>query len=306
MCWTTPPAPPRWPRCCPPADGLPGAGHQPPPPWRPARRSCPGPAAGTDRGRGAGDVRPAGAPRRCRPGRGRRGTGGAGRVLAAGGLAAGSGLCPAPVLDTGGPGRRDPGGHAHPDRRTQTALPPHSSCPTGTWPPASSSSSAAWACIRASATDAYAAAALAGISLREAAGQLDALHGEGLLTETGHRRYGMHDLIRSYARDLAATDQASSRQQALDRLLDFYQHTAALSRQTPRPPGPHQARTSPAGDTGRGPGSDRQDPGAGVGPGRAREPACLPGPGHRSGAARPGHRAHRGHGIPAASRWPLG
>jgi tetratricopeptide (TPR) repeat protein/transcriptional regulator with XRE-family HTH domain len=78
-------------------------------------------------------------------------------------------------------------------------------------------------------TDAYAAAALADISLREAAGHLDALHGEGLLTETGHRRYGMHDLIRSYVRDLAATDQASSREQALDRLLDYYQHTAALA-----------------------------------------------------------------------------
>ena len=39
----------------------------------------------------------------------------------------------------------------------------------------------------------------------------------------------MHDLIRSYARDLAATDPASSRQQALDRLLDYYQHTAALA-----------------------------------------------------------------------------
>ena len=78
-------------------------------------------------------------------------------------------------------------------------------------------------------TDAYAAAALADVSLQEAAGHLDALHGEGLLTETGHRRYGMHDLIRSYVRDLAATDPASSRQQALDRLLEYYQHTAVLA-----------------------------------------------------------------------------
>jgi tetratricopeptide (TPR) repeat protein len=78
-------------------------------------------------------------------------------------------------------------------------------------------------------TDAYAAAALTGNSLQETAGLLDALHGEGLLTETGHRRYGMHDLIRSYARDLAAADPPGSRQQALDRLLDYYQHTAALA-----------------------------------------------------------------------------
>jgi tetratricopeptide (TPR) repeat protein len=80
-----------------------------------------------------------------------------------------------------------------------------------------------------SSTDAYAAAALAGTPLQEAAGQLDDLHGEGLLTETGHRRYGMHDLIRSYARDRAATDPPGSRQRALDRLLDYYQHTAAVA-----------------------------------------------------------------------------
>jgi hypothetical protein len=37
---------------------------------------------------------------------------------------------------------------------------------------------------------AYAAAALAVASVREATGLLDGLHGEGLLTETSHRRYG--------------------------------------------------------------------------------------------------------------------
>ena len=91
-------------------------------------------------------------------------------------------------------------------------------------------------------TDAYAAAALAEASSPEAAGQLDALHGEGLLTETGHRRYGMHDLIRSYARDLAVTDPPAAREQALDRLLDYYQSTAALAEKFLAP----QARTRPA------------------------------------------------------------
>ncbi len=76
--------------------------------------------------------------------------------------------------------------------------------------------------------DGYAAAALAGSSLQDAGRQLDALHSEGLLTEAGHRRYGMHDLIRRYARDLAATiDPADLREQALERLLDYYQCTAA-------------------------------------------------------------------------------
>ena len=58
--------------------------------------------------------------------------------------------------------------------------------------------------------DTYAAAALAGTSLDEAAGLLDALHGEGLLTETGYRRYGMHDLLRRYARDHAAAGPADA------------------------------------------------------------------------------------------------
>ena len=99
-------------------------------------------------------------------------------------------------------------------------------------------------------TDGYAAAALAGTSVTEAAGLLDGLHGEGLLTETGHRRYGMHDLLRRYARDHAADSIAEDAQQALERLLDYYQHTAAraearLARQTR--PGPPPA--APAGLT---------------------------------------------------------
>jgi tetratricopeptide (TPR) repeat protein len=95
-------------------------------------------------------------------------------------------------------------------------------------------------------TDPYAAAALAATSVREARGLLDGLHAEGLLTETGHRRYGMHDLLRRYARDQAAGLPDS--EQAVERLLDYYQHTAAranarLARQTR--PGPSPA--APAG-----------------------------------------------------------
>jgi tetratricopeptide (TPR) repeat protein len=77
--------------------------------------------------------------------------------------------------------------------------------------------------------DAYGAAALAGTGLPEAGRLLDALHRESLLTEIGYRRYGMHDLIRRYARDRAAGDPAADRDQALERLLDYYQHTAALA-----------------------------------------------------------------------------
>ncbi|MFI5908388.1 tetratricopeptide repeat protein [Dactylosporangium sp. NPDC051541] len=73
----------------------------------------------------------------------------------------------------------------------------------------------------------YAAAALAGISRAEAAGQLDALHADSLLTEVGYHRYAMHDLIRSYAAALAATDPAEERAGALERLIGLYQRTAA-------------------------------------------------------------------------------
>jgi DNA-binding SARP family transcriptional activator/tetratricopeptide (TPR) repeat protein len=90
--------------------------------------------------------------------------------------------------------------------------------------------------------DAYAAVALTGLTWREAAGHLNTLHGEGLLTEAGYRRYGMHDLIRSYAQHRARADPAADRDLALGRLLDYYQHTAAvaesrLARQTRAGPG---------------------------------------------------------------------
>jgi tetratricopeptide (TPR) repeat protein len=89
-------------------------------------------------------------------------------------------------------------------------------------------------------SDSYAAAALADVSPDEAGALLDRLHGEGLMTETGHRRYRMHDLLRRYARDHAVVDPDG--EQALGRLLDYYQRTAALAqdllaRQTrPSPP----------------------------------------------------------------------
>ena len=77
--------------------------------------------------------------------------------------------------------------------------------------------------------ESYAAAALTGCSIEDAAAQLDALHREGLLTEVSYRRYGMHDLIRRYARDRGAADPGPDGAQGLERLLDYYQHTAALA-----------------------------------------------------------------------------
>jgi DNA-binding SARP family transcriptional activator/tetratricopeptide (TPR) repeat protein len=100
-------------------------------------------------------------------------------------------------------------------------------------------------------TDAYAAAALAGIPAGEAAAHLDALHGEGLLTETGYRRYGMHDLIRRYAADLTAADPAASRDQALTWLLNYYTAAArAADRRLARRVRPGQVPPAAALATG--------------------------------------------------------
>jgi tetratricopeptide (TPR) repeat protein/transcriptional regulator with XRE-family HTH domain len=75
--------------------------------------------------------------------------------------------------------------------------------------------------------DAYAAAALDGTDLDTARVLLEGLYDQNLLTEPGPGRYGMHDLIRRYAQDLAAADPDADRHRALDRLMNYYQHTAA-------------------------------------------------------------------------------
>jgi tetratricopeptide (TPR) repeat protein len=77
--------------------------------------------------------------------------------------------------------------------------------------------------------DVYAAAALTEFPLPQAARHLEALLNECLITEAGYRRYGMHDLIRRYAQDLAAAEPVTDRHEALEHLLDYYQHTAALA-----------------------------------------------------------------------------
>ncbi|HXS63849.1 MAG TPA: BTAD domain-containing putative transcriptional regulator [Streptosporangiaceae bacterium] len=77
--------------------------------------------------------------------------------------------------------------------------------------------------------DAFAAAALTGLPLAEATVQLNALFGDRLLEEPAPGRYRLHDLIRQYARSLAAGDPDSERKRAIDRLLDYYQHTALVA-----------------------------------------------------------------------------
>jgi DNA-binding SARP family transcriptional activator len=110
------------------------------------------------------------------------------------------------------------------------------------------------------AIDAYAVAAIGGLSLSEAIGYLDALHGEGLLTEVGYRRYSMHNLIRRYLRDLSAAVPAADRDHRAGPLLDCYQHTAAIAHDHLT----RQSRTRPVGERGGpGPGSPSWSPTSG-------------------------------------------
>jgi tetratricopeptide (TPR) repeat protein/transcriptional regulator with XRE-family HTH domain len=76
--------------------------------------------------------------------------------------------------------------------------------------------------------DAYAAAALDRTDLSAARRGLEALYDQYLLTEPAHGRYRLHDLIREHARALVGrVDPDRDRDDAIIRLLDYYQHAAA-------------------------------------------------------------------------------
>ena len=74
--------------------------------------------------------------------------------------------------------------------------------------------------------DAYAAAALDGITLDAARRCLDELYDQHLLTEPAPGRYQLHDLLGEHARTLAAADNRAESDAAVSRLLDYYLHTA--------------------------------------------------------------------------------
>ncbi len=76
--------------------------------------------------------------------------------------------------------------------------------------------------------DAYAAAALDDTSVATARSQLDELYDHHLITEPVPGRYLLHDLLREYARALAAADPADSRT-AVGQLVNYYAHAAAAA-----------------------------------------------------------------------------
>jgi tetratricopeptide (TPR) repeat protein len=78
--------------------------------------------------------------------------------------------------------------------------------------------------------DVPAAAALTGTSAGQARRVLGRLHRASLIQASEPGRYGMHDLLRAYAREQAAArDTGGWRQQALTRLFDYYRSAAAAA-----------------------------------------------------------------------------
>jgi tetratricopeptide (TPR) repeat protein len=78
--------------------------------------------------------------------------------------------------------------------------------------------------------DIYAAAALTGTTTAQARRVLGRLHRASLVQSTRPGRYGMHDLLRAYAREQAATRYTGGQcDQALTRLFDYYQQAASAA-----------------------------------------------------------------------------
>jgi tetratricopeptide (TPR) repeat protein len=98
--------------------------------------------------------------------------------------------------------------------------------------------------------DVYAAAALDGTALRATRQRLGELHDQNLISEHARGRYRLHDLLREHARARAADDDAEDQQAAIDRLLDYYVHTAVAASQhtawRPSVTGPPLPRAAPA------------------------------------------------------------
>jgi tetratricopeptide (TPR) repeat protein/transcriptional regulator with XRE-family HTH domain len=78
--------------------------------------------------------------------------------------------------------------------------------------------------------DAHAAAALSDNDLALTRRHLEALYDHYLLTEPTRGRYRLHDLIREHAHALNARDDPDGdRDQAISRLMDYYQYTAGTA-----------------------------------------------------------------------------
>jgi DNA-binding SARP family transcriptional activator len=107
--------------------------------------------------------------------------------------------------------------------------------------------------------DPYAAAALLGRDPHTATALLEDLVDHNLLLAHAPGRYRLHDLIRAHARTLVQRDPANERTATLDRLLQYYEHTAhtasiplaRYARLAPDAPVPAHAPALPGPAAGR-------------------------------------------------------
>ncbi|GIJ43533.1 hypothetical protein Val02_04190 [Virgisporangium aliadipatigenens] len=90
--------------------------------------------------------------------------------------------------------------------------------------------------------DGYATAALAGLPAVQARAALDRLSRKHLIRPLDGGRYGMHDLLRAYARDLSTVDSDGS----LDRLAHYYLGTACAAMDRLYPAEAHRRPRVPA------------------------------------------------------------
>jgi tetratricopeptide (TPR) repeat protein/DNA-binding XRE family transcriptional regulator len=95
----------------------------------------------------------------------------------------------------------------------------------------------------------YAVAALSATTAGQAGQGLATLAHSSMIQSAGPVRYGIHDLLRGYARELAATDGARAQRQALTRLFDYYLHAAATAMDTLFPAERHRRPRVPAPDS---------------------------------------------------------
>jgi DNA-binding SARP family transcriptional activator/Tfp pilus assembly protein PilF len=95
--------------------------------------------------------------------------------------------------------------------------------------------------------EAYATAALTATTLDQANRMLNALTRAHLIHPTGPGRYAMHDLLRAYARDLAAAEESDDdRQAAMTCLFDYYLRSAGCAMDTLHPAERHRRPPIPA------------------------------------------------------------
>jgi len=86
----------------------------------------------------------------------------------------------------------------------------------------------------------YGTAALTGVTVPQARRALNILARAHLTQSVAPGRFGMHDLLRGYARELTAAQDTSEEHEALTRLFDYYLHSAAAAMDTMYPADRHR------------------------------------------------------------------